>query len=348
MGFGPFALLSLVYAVIGVRFIFQLTKVWRPTFDTRFTQSDRYMVDQAAFFLLVPVAVALHELGHAVAVWTLGGDVTDFGFFVFAGYVSYRAPFTDAEQILVAAAGPAINVVLSLGAMGFVLAKRPPLRSAFNELLIQFAFLSGANALIFYPLLDFATGLNGDWNQIYFGDAPALSIAILIVHAGILALGWWLWKDAQMSTRLAALTSAPRGTERRLLGGLRQSPAHEAARIVQMTPEERLLHDTGQRVASGWPQPVQVALESNAQAGTVLTMAWQRGDEMRAVAARALPTGTIDIFGGSGERRSGATAPITIRTRIDSLAPPPDVDRLTMALRVAMETVDRWTGGDVR
>ena len=343
MGFGPFAILSLFYVVIGVRFVFQLVRVWRPTFDKQFTQTDRYMVDQAAFFLLVPISVALHELGHAIAVWSLGGEVTGFGFFVFAGYVSYRAPFTDAEQILVAAAGPGVNVILCLAAMAFVLVKRPPLRAALNELLIQFAFLSGANAFIFYPLLDFATGLDGDWSQIYFGDVPALSAAILAVHAGILGLGWWLWKDPRMAARLATLTAQPRGTERRLLGGLRAGQARQPAQITQMTPAERLLNDAGQRVSSGWPEPVQVGVETNAQAGSVLTLAWQRGDQVRAVAARALSTGAIDIFGGTGSRMGDNPPALTIRTRIQHVPPPPDVDKLTLALRLGMEEVDRWT-----
>ncbi len=344
MGFGPFAILSLFYVVIGVRFVFQLVRAWRPTFDKQFTVTDRYMVDQAAFFLLVPISVALHELGHAVAVWSLGGEVTGFGFFFFAGYVSYSAPFTDAEQILVAAAGAAVNLVLCLGAIGFVLLKRPPLRAPLNELLIQFAFLSGVNAFIFYPLLDFASGLDGDWNQMYRGDVPALSAAILVIHLGILGLGWWLWKDSRMAARFASLTSQPRGTERRLLGGLRAGQTRRpAAQIVQMTPAERLLNDAGQRVSSGWPEPVQVNVETNAQAGSILTLAWQRGDQVRAVAARALGTGAIDIFGGTGSRADGNPAALTIRTRIQQVPPPPDVDQLTLALRLGMEEVDRWT-----
>ena len=110
-----------------------------------------------------------------------------------------------------------------------------------------------------------------------------------------------------------------------------------------MTPEERLLNDAGQRVSSGWPDPVQVNVETNAQAGSILTLAWQRGDQVRAVAARALSTGAIDIFGGTGSRDGGTPATLTIRTRIQQVPPPPDVDTLTLALRLGMEDVDRWT-----
>lgn len=340
MGFGPFAILSLFYVVIGIRFIYQLAQVWRPTFDRRFTQSDRFMVDQAAFFLLVPISVALHELGHAVAVWTLGGDVTGFGFFVFAGYVSYRAPFTDAEQILVAAAGSVVNVVLCAVAIGFVLFRRPPLRAAFNELLLQFAFLSGANALIFYPILDYATGIGGDWSQIYSGDVPALSAAILVIHVGILALGWWLWKNPGMSGRFATLTGTPRGAERRLMGGLRATT--RPSRATPLSPQERLLNDAGGRVSSGWPVPVETTVESTETTGAILTLAWPRGDRPRAVVARAMPDGVIDIFGGIAEPHPDAPATLTLRTRLQRLPAPPDLDALTLALRLAMEEVDRW------
>ena len=75
MGFGPFILISLFYAVIGVRVVTQVVQRRRELFDRRFTIADRSLVDQAAFFILVPISVALHELGHAVAVWLAGGTV---------------------------------------------------------------------------------------------------------------------------------------------------------------------------------------------------------------------------------------------------------------------------------
>ena len=68
MDFGPFALLSLMYVVIGVRVIAQLVQRGKKVWDHTFTPEDRALVNQAAFFILIPISVALHELGHAIAV----------------------------------------------------------------------------------------------------------------------------------------------------------------------------------------------------------------------------------------------------------------------------------------
>ena len=128
MGFGPFVLLSLFYAIIGVRVIGQLVARRRETFDRRFTLADRALVDQAAFFVLVPISVALHELGHAVAIWLQGGTVEGWGYYLFAGYVSFdAAPFDRAQRVLVAVAGTVVNVLLAAGAVGLVFLRRPPM-----------------------------------------------------------------------------------------------------------------------------------------------------------------------------------------------------------------------------
>src|SRR5215216_677119 len=155
MPFGTFALISLFYAVIGVRVVRDLWVRRRETFDLRFTESDRYLVDQSSFFVLVPISVALHELGHAVAIWSFGGKVIDFSYYVFAGSVSYNEPFSDAQHIIVAAAGTIVNILLCALALLVVFFRRPPFRAAINELLFQFVVISGINALVFYPLLDF-------------------------------------------------------------------------------------------------------------------------------------------------------------------------------------------------
>src|SRR5687768_17268135 len=155
MGLGPFTLISLLYVLIGVRVVYQLARNFRQTFDRHFTHEDRMLVGQAAFFVLLPIAVALHELGHAVAIWLYGGQVLDWGFYGFAGYVAYDPrEFTEAQQIIVAAAGTIVNLLLAGLALALVFLKRPPMRAAINELLIQFVWISLLNALVVYPVLD--------------------------------------------------------------------------------------------------------------------------------------------------------------------------------------------------
>lgn len=343
--FNAFILLSLFYCFIGVRVIAQLARRWHATWDRSFTPGDRALVDQAAFFILLPISVALHELGHATAIWSFGGHVSDFGFYVFAGYVSYAEPFSNVQRIIVAMAGPLVSVVLGVLAVAVVFAKRPPMRAAYNELLLQFALLDIINVLVFYPLLDLASGLEGDWSQMYFGHVPALSLAILVVHVGILAFGYWAWKDPGMRARVATLTGAPVGAERSLLGGFRRSAASPSAAqaAIVLNPTERVLRDAAARVVSGWPTPVEAQLKRGTSE-SVLTLAWRDGAARRAVLVWATPDG-FDLWGAVAP--DDAPPP---RRHLDHLPPGASDDRLTLALRLAMEDVAGWqaASGDER
>ena len=342
MGFDGFILLSLFYCVIGIGVIRRLIRDRRPTFDLNFTPADRALVDQAAFFILLPISVALHELGHALAVWGFGGEVIDFGYYVFAGYVSYDAAFTAVQQILVALAGPLVNVVLAAAALWVVFRRRPPLRAAYNELLLQFAILSTVNALVFYPLLDVLSGLRGDWSQMYFNEAPALSLAILVGHVGILALGWWAWRNADVQRRVAALTGLPTGIARSPLGGLRRA----APRSAPAGDIDRVRPEAGRRVADGWPGPTDVQFARNGEQ-RLLLLGWMNRDRSRrAVVALADPSGAVDLWGTTEvtpERTNGRGGdPTATRRHLKRLPAVPDADRLTLELRLAMEAVEAW------
>lgn len=342
MGFSFFALISLFYCVIGLRVVRDLYRNWRTAFDKNFTPADRYLVDQAAFFILVPISVALHELGHATMIWAFGGHVTGWGFYVFAGYVSYAEPFTNAQHILVAMAGPLVNVILGALAVGVVFLKRPPMRAAINELLLQFAIISVANALIFYPILDFATGLEGDWSQMYNGGVPALSFAILVVHLSILGLGFWAWKNPGMRDRIAVLTGAPTGSSRRLFGGVEGGHTAPAAGNPTVEP---IMQAAAARVASGWPVPVNGMLQRRPDA-TMLLLSWQAGGATRAVVATAPLAGGLEIWGrqstvAPGQPATNGTAP-PLQRQLSHFDTVPDADQLTFALRLAMEEVERW------
>lgn len=340
MGFGPFVLISLFYAVIGLRVVAQLARSWRETFDHRFTPADRSLVDQSAFFVLVPISVALHEVGHAVAIRLYGGGIESWGYYGFAGFVGYDpSDFTQAERVVVAAAGTIVNLLLAAGAVALVFGRRPPLRAAFNELLLQFTLLSLLNALVVYPLLDLASGLNGDWTQMYRGGVPTLSVAIGIVHVAILALVAWAWRGERLRGRLAALTGADAASgaaplRRIRLGVERPGRAGDDAAA---SGAEAILREAAARVAGGWTAPVEAAIQRRSD-GTLLVLAWRDGGGLpRNVLAWAPDAGGIELSGAVGGEGETPT-----RRVIGREPGPPDADRLTLALRVALETVETW------
>lgn len=335
MGFGPFVLISLFYAILGLRVVAQLLRSWRQTFDRRFTPADRALVDQTAFFVLVPVAVALHELGHAVAIRALGGTVEGWGYFGFAGYVAYDPTrFSDVERVAIAAAGTLVNLLLGAAAVALVFLRRPPLRAAFNELLLQFTFISLLNALVLYPLLDVFSGFGGDWSQIYFGGVPALSGVILVVHVGVLGLLLWGWKSEAMRARIAALTGALPGPRRIALGGEGGAPRDSVA-----APEDGLeatLTEAARRVASGWPVPVEAGLQRHPE-GPLLVLSWSGGGARRSLLALARASG-VTLTGVAAWPGSGPPVSRTIGEERGR----PNADRLTLALRLGMEALDGW------
>jgi hypothetical protein len=333
MGLGPFTLISLLYVLIGVRVVYQLARNFRQTFDRHFTHEDRMLVGQAAFFVLLPIAVALHELGHAAAIWLFGGQVVDWGFYGFAGYVAYDPrEFTEAQQIVVAAAGTAVNLLLAGIALALVFLKRPPMRAAINELLIQFVWISLLNALVVYPVLDLLSGLNGDWTQMYSGTVPLLNRAIFVIHIAILALLFWGWKSPAVQARVAKLTGGSPGPRRGAASRRGAAGAESGA-----TATENALRDAAARVASGWPTPVEAATQQGRN-GTALLLSWNDGAFRRSVLAVAPDSGGIEYSGmlqangGAPEQRPLGRDPGAI-----------DADRLTMMLRLAMETVGGWT-----
>ena len=330
MSFGPFALISVFYLIIGVRVVYQLIRNFRATFDTTFTPEDRHLVDQAAFFVLIPISVALHELGHAVAIWLFGGHVQGWGFFGFAGYVAFDpSEFTNAQQVIIASAGTMVNIVLAALAVGLVFLKKPPMRAAINELLIQFTWISLLNALVLYPLLDFASGINGDWMQMYDFSVPMLSALILVVHVAVLGLLAYAWRSPAIRARIAQLTAEAPPARR--AGAGRQMPLSEA------TPTERTLHEAASRVSSGWPTPVEAAIQRG-QAGSALILTWGDPNFRRSVIASAPDFGGVDL---SGALRVAALPPEQRPLGRDPA--PLDAERLTLMLRLAMETVNGWT-----
>lgn len=357
-GFDFAVIISLFYALIGLRVARDTWRQRTAIFDRTFTPHDRFMVSQAAFFLLVPVSVALHEFGHAVTIWSFGGHVVDFGFYFFAGYVSYDDYFTPVQHLVVAAAGTIVNVLIAVVVLGFVFFKPKPMRHAVNELLVTFAVLQALNALIFYPLLDFATDMDGDWRQMYSDDAGNWRWAVLAIHMSVLSGSFLLSRSTWFNTRLNTRTGMPAGVNRGMMGGgvfgtphqtrgqkpkpatspTAQAVAQPARRLTVV--EERLV-EAGKRVASGWNGSVINQLRSTPSASEVL-MVWSDGvtGVVRTAALRALPDGSGELWGllftGSIQQ------PPAVRSRLERWDALPDENTLTFSLRIGMEQIARW------
>lgn len=330
---GGFGLISLLYIALGVRVVWMMAQNWRKVWDRNFTTSDRMLVNQASFFFLVPISVLLHELGHAVAIWAFDREVVDWGFYGFAGYVAYYPiGLSDVQRTIISASGSVVNLLLCVGALAVVLFWKPPLRAAINELLIGFTFISGANAFIVYPVLDIASGMNGDWRQMYDSGVPWLTAVIVIAQIAILAAGYWIFTNPGMKAKFARLTDVPPGYERGLLGGIK--PAE--IKTMNMDTAEIHIRDAVNRVASGWHTRVDSQIQ-RFEGGSALLLQWTTNRVLRVLAVRSLPDDVWDIVeiptSGSGQQ-AGRPRSLQRWNR------KPGLEELTIALRVAMERVD--------
>jgi hypothetical protein len=335
MGFNTFAILALLIAVAGVRTARDIIRNRRAIFDDNFTDSDRRMVMMTAFYFLVPISVILHECGHAIMVKAFHAEIIDYGFYVFAGFVSYQGYLTSTQQVIIAVAGPFVNVLLAAIALGFMTFKRPPFRAPINELLFQFIVLSIANTLIFYPLLDLGTGLEGDYHQIYFGGVRWLAVVIGIVHAGILLGGFYASRNDRISGYFARLTGLPPGVHRGFMGGYRlANGSAPATQTGALSPSQRLLNAAGQRVASGWDVHVGTGLDRRPSAST-LVMQWQREGSERVVFVSVASNGPAEMIGLVDARGNAAK-----RIELARWPALPSEDQLVLAIRLGMETVD--------
>jgi hypothetical protein len=220
--------------------------------------------------------------------------------------------------------------------------------------------LQAVNALIFYPLLDFAADMEGDWKQMYSNDAGNWRWGVLAVHASILGGAFLLSRTDWFNRRLNQLTAMPPGVNRGMMGGgvfAAPKPAQNSKRTPAAAPaaakqavtqptrrltlvEERLV-EAGKRVASGWNGSVLNQLRSTPSASEML-MVWSDGvtGVVRTAALRALPDGSGELWGllfiGSVQQ------PPAVRTRLERWDALPDENTLTFSLRIGMEQIARW------
>ena len=191
------------------------------------TADSRGRVLRLVVFGLLPLSIIFHELGHAIAVWSVGREVLDFGFFFVYGFVSYNGfGLSPYEQGMIALAGPLVSVVMGVAALAAGWFR--PTRTPINFLLLVFGALELANVLIFYPVIDAFGGVGdaGDWRQIYSTDTPLIGIPVAIFHIAVLGGAVLAWRSERIRRGYAERTGQVYRTPQQIGRPLGASPDH--------------------------------------------------------------------------------------------------------------------------
>lgn len=193
--------------------LLRLARGWRGFWDAEVTASDRRLANELAFFVFIPLGVFLHEAGHALATWQVGGRVAEFQWRVFWGYIVPSGNFTPLQDWWIALSGNLVSIALGLLPIALLLRVR---RGIWSEILESFARQQLLYALLWYPAFTFI-GF-GDWVTIYDFSIAPYAQATAIAHLTLLASLWRLnrssWAVARRLARQpAALVEARRRLE---------------------------------------------------------------------------------------------------------------------------------------
>lgn len=180
-------ILSLLYMFRSVQLVWQIGRNWTETRQEPLTRAKQHLAEQSAFFISVPLSVLVHELFHALAIWLFGGQVVEFAYRVFWGYVVPAGDFTPAQEWFIALSG-------TLGSLLFGVSIWLVLRHNASRTLRYFGLRSFRFqiyfSLLYYPLISLVLPI-GDWRIIYsFRETPWLSIGTAAIHAGLLFVFW--------------------------------------------------------------------------------------------------------------------------------------------------------------
>ncbi len=200
---------------------------WGKFWDDDFTVEDRRMATQVAVFLVPPVVVLLHELGHFFTAKALGVRVTGFDYGLFHGSVTVAGPRTIEDMWLIALSGNAVGAAVGLAMVvtGMVGVR---LRRSLRYLLVSGGLLELMFSLVVYPFLSLSARF-GDWVMLYSRRTEALSWVLGVVHAAAL-IGLFFWWKRSGKAALFAI-GAGAGAEKeigQLRGAVESAPTDPA------------------------------------------------------------------------------------------------------------------------
>jgi hypothetical protein len=181
-----FDIISVFYCILAIGVIRRLIKDWISFWDDHITPRDRRLITEVSFFILIPIGVLLHELGHALATWQVGGTVVDFEWRIFWGYIIPEGVFTPVQRWWISLSGNLVSVLIGIVPLFINRTVRKPV---IREILSYFAKIELIYSLIFYPLFSFV-GFRGDWVRIYDFSIKPYAQVMLVVHIILLFLLW--------------------------------------------------------------------------------------------------------------------------------------------------------------
>jgi tetratricopeptide (TPR) repeat protein len=183
-----FSVISIFYAFRGLQLAAIVVRDWANLRGPTFTPQSKSLASQASFYLAVPVGVFFHELSHALAIWLFGGQVTQFAYRVFWGFVVPDRFFAPNQEWFISLAGTLGSLIFGLVIwLAFMNNASPTLRFFGLRAFRYQIFFS----LVYYPVFTLL-GFYGDWRAIYdFNATPMLSGATAVIHAGLLL---WFWQ----------------------------------------------------------------------------------------------------------------------------------------------------------
>ncbi len=180
-----------LFALIYVFRSLQLTAViWRERADLKqppLTPRKKHLGEQAAFFIAVPIGVFFHELGHALSVWQFDGQVLQFAYRGFWGFVEHIGNYTAPERWFISLAGTIGSLLFGLALWLIFRNNNSPALRYFGLRAFRFQTYF---SLIYYPVFTLL-GFEGDWRAIYnFSATPIASSVTAVLHAALLFLFW--------------------------------------------------------------------------------------------------------------------------------------------------------------
>ena len=216
--------MDLILAIGAIATLAGLIRAWPAFWDDEFTLADRRLAAQVGVFVIPPVVVLFHELGHYYAARAVGARVTGFHYGLFEGSVTAVGLRTQPDVWFMAIAGNAVSVVFGLAMLVAALAGRH-LRRPLRYTLLVAGLLELVFSLVAYPALSL-TARFGDWILIYRTDgAPALAWATAVVHVAVLVALWQWWRRRGKATLFAIGAGAGAEAELAVLqGAVRDRP----------------------------------------------------------------------------------------------------------------------------